>query len=660
MTAPRRVDGDTTFALGMNSLFDPSQLTAGLYAVGMNVLNRGGVVQCRPGYECLFAMPSGNLQACILFRPKEAPQQIVFVVDGRVYVSDIPFTTYRLLTNVLMSEVADRIHWVQAEKAVERNEDGSLTLITPKSVLILQDGVSPPAYFDGAESGHLRNTNPLANTLTPQGGPMAWVGNRLWVARGSKVFASDIDDPFSFTEDTYLGGNPFFTVPGNITAMAVTPTIEYQQLLVFTADSTSMFQASNRDRASWPSTVNFQTVLLPNVGCTASKSVRAHYGLLYWYGNFGLTALNVASATYTNSRLPYIDNEMSASKGRMQGDLSGIVTSTYENYLLVSVPHGDKYNRHTWVMDNSVGDTVQGSAPVAWNTFWTGTRPVEWCGGEVLGIERSFYASKDYDGVNRLWEAFLPQRRDHDCPITWYVETRGYFSQLPLQDKEFRYADVFLSELEDTVDVGVFWAGANRGPYKKILTKRIQAMRGSIRYDTVLQNGVDCVYALKKQSRRVRTQDARLLPSAEDSSCGVEYEKIENIDDAFQLLIVGSGAGAVRGVRMFFDAVNDDLSGTCERDETEQRAVRFDGAASKGDVDEVLADLNTPPEKFESTQTIVASVKGFTAVESGSGLSVITQADADKIAECIAWARAAHELSDVVPPVLGGKECLTT
>lgn len=659
MATQRIIDGDTTLALGMNSLFDPSQLDAGFFAQSMNTLNRGGVVQCRPGYQCKFAMPSGNLQATFLFRPKESPEQIIFVVDGKIYVSDLPFTSFRLLTNVLMSATADMIHWVVTEKSTERNADGSVSFVTPRSVIIFQDGVTPPAYFDGSESGHLRNTNPITNTLTPLGGPMAWVGDRLWVARGSKVFASDIADPFSFTDDTYLGGSPYFILSEDVSAMAITPSLDFQQLLVFTDNTTSLFQANIRARDTWATTPDFQREVLPNIGCRAPKSVHAHYGLLWWYSQFGLTSFDAASLAANTSRLPYTDNEMSVSKGKMRGNLSKIVTASFENYLLVSVPYGDTFNRHTWVLDNSIADTLVGRAPVAWNTYWTGTRPVEWANGEVQGVERSFYGSADYDGINRLWEAFTPDRRDEGCPITWTLETRGYFARLPLQDKEFRYADVFLSELAGDVDVAVFWAGAGRGAYKKVMDKRIKSMEGSIRHDQDIRFDKN-IFALKKQSRRVRTQDARLSDEGQESSCGVEYHLKETLDDAFQLFIVGSGPGAVRGIRMFFDPVNDLLEGKCEEDETEDNGVRFDGVSKGGTISEIIDVLEVEPEKFESTQTVVDSVKGVSSVQIGTGVSVISQKDADKIADCVARARIARELEMTVPPVLGGvdESCL--
>lgn len=657
MATQRLVDGDTTLALGMNSLLHPSQLDPGFFAQSMNTLNRGGIVQTRPGYRCLFAMPDGKLQAMVLFRPKQAAEQIVFVVDGQVYVSDIPFTSYRLLTNVLLADTADQVQWVVAEKSVETNEDGSLSFITPKSVLILQDGVSPPVYFDGSESGHLRNTNPILNTLTPLGGPMAWVGDRLWVARGSKVFASDIADPFSFTDDTYLGGVPYFILPDDVTAMAVLPSIQYQQLLVFTRDSTTLFQANIRDRSSWANTADFQKVVLPNVGCIAPKSIHAHYGLLWWFSNFGLTSLDAASVTSNTSRLPYSDNEMSVSKGRLDGNLSGVVVSSFENYLMVSVPYGDAYNRHTWVLDNSVADTLVGKLPSVWNTYWTGTRPVEWSSGEVQGVQRIFHASVDYDGVNRLWEAFLPERRDNGCPITCTFESRGYFSKLPLQDKEYRYADLFFTELIGDVDIGVFWGGASRGPYKQVVAKRVHCTQGSLRYDRELVADED-VFSLKKQSRRIRTQDVRLLDEDNQTSCGLEYKTRETIDDSFQLFIVWSGEAALSGLRMFFDPVNDDLSAKCEEDEDDgkERAVRFDGESMVGTLDDVLDTLAVGPTVYTANVTVVDSVKGIQSVQTGNGASVISQKDANKIADSEARARIARELEQTVPPVLGGVE----
>jgi hypothetical protein len=345
---------------------------------------------------------------------------------------------------------------------------------------------------------------------------------------------------------------------------------------------------------------------------------------------------------------------MSVSKGFLSGDLSGICTAAFENYLMVSVPYADPFNKHTWVLDNSVIETLNSSSPSVWNTYWTGTRPVEWATGRVQGVERIFYASADYDDNNRLWAAFQDLRLDDGCPITWTMETRGYYARLPLQDKEFRMADVFLSELEGVVDIDILAAPSSRGLYVSIGKKRIRAMKGSIRYDRLIRFDEN-IFALKKQSRKIRTQDFRQMPDVNKlSSCGVESDSKETIDESFQLFIVGSGEGAVRGLRLFFDPVNDILNGQCQEEEEEERGVRFDGAALKGSSDEIIETLEVPSEVFTSTKTFAAEIKGVSAVGTGEGISTISQEDADKIAQCIAESKVAHDLERTAPVTLGG------
>jgi len=113
----------------------------------------------------------------------------------------------------------------------------------------------------------------------------------------------------------------------------------------------------------------------------------------------------------------------------------------------------------------------------------------------------------DFDGQNRLWEAFSPDRLDDGCPITWYVETRAYSFNVPLEDKTMRYADIYLSELAGLDDFAVFWAGPYRGRYKRIMTKRIESPRGSIRVGHPITSDQK-MFAFKKQTRPLRTQDA--------------------------------------------------------------------------------------------------------------------------------------------------------
>ncbi len=642
-------DADIGFILGANSGVDPVQLPPGAYARGMNVVNRGGIVQCRPGYRCSFVAPEGRMQGSTLFKPKNGSTLIVFGVEGALYVSEAPFTSYRQIDGIEFSPDARQLFFKQVEQSVDFNPDGSLVLVDPKNLLIIQDGgYSNPVIYDGTDASHQRGDGTI-----PIGGPMEWVGDRLWVAQGSALIPSDLGNPTAFTEQLYIATVSKFVLPGPITALAKNPAVAFPQLLAFTQSTTTIFQAGVSDRAAWVSTPDFQKEIFPKIGCVSQRSVVAHYGFLWWFSNVGLTSIDVAAQTNVSSELPYRDSEMTDSKARLSSDLSGVACATFENYLLASVPHADLYNTHTWCLDNTAIQSGKQTVP-AWNSFWTGTRPVEWMSGSVNGVDRCFYFSVDYDGLTRLWEAFIPDRLDDGCPITWWFETRGLFGGIPFKNKEFRYADVFLSELAGRVDIGVFWAGSHRGKYKKILTKQINASRGVFRSGENITM-TKKLFALKKQSRPLRTQDGRALISRETlQSCAVESPNKEFRDEAFQLLVVGSGPAAVRGFIAYMEPpTNDDDAGRVEVDETEENFVRFDGAAAEShDFQDALAQLEEDIPLFTSTRSESLTQDGYTAIGFGEASSVISQANADYLASVIARKKAAEELQDTVPRIV--------
>ncbi len=638
-----------TFLRGMQSSVDPIQLPPGFYARGMNIVNRGGVLQCRPGYRCLTALPDGFLQGLTVFRPKVGLPVIFSAVEGSIYRSDFPYRSYSKLEGVAFSKTARQLYFKQVEQAVQTNEDGSISFLeNPRNLLIIQDGgLSAPVVFNGTSAEVQRGSGHI-----PLGGAMEWVGDRLWVARGSRLFASDLGDPLSFIEPLYVTGAGSFVFPTPITALAKNPAVETGQLFVFTSETTHLIQAGVRSRAAWASTPDFQRDVF-QVGCVSQRSVVAHYGFLWWFSKFGLTSVDSAAQANVTSSLPYKDDPMADSKCRLSEDLSGVACSSFENYLLVSVPYAERLNKHTWVLDNTPLKLEERETPV-WNSFWTGTRPVEWASTHVNGRNRSFYVSADYDGVNRLWEAFTPDRLDEGCPITWWAETRAMSSGTPGKIKQFRYSDVFLSELSGTVDFAVFWAGAHRGKYKRILTKRIESTRGPFRPGVTLTME-DKIFGFKKQSRPLRTQDGKALTETEGlSSCDVESPLVEFKDEAFQLLFVGSGPGAVRGYITYMEPPkNEDDSGGCERDETEENYVRFDGAASEADnFRDALTELVQEIPVFNSTRTETVTQDGLTEVGIGSAKSVISQADADKIASTIARRIAAHNLEHELPQIV--------
>jgi hypothetical protein len=467
----RLLDYDGTWFRGVKSDCDPSEVPLGSAWMAINMINTGGVMSCRPGYRCIVTFPKGKLQGASLFRPQIGFEQIVCCIDGKVYAATYPFKQFRMLPNVLMSPTAKQIFWTQAVQSARRTStdfSATIEVIPPRNVLFIQDGASTaPAWYDGSDSGHIRD-----NAFeTPTGSSMKWVGDRLWVANANNVFASDISNPFSFREQIYLASISAFTFPSEVTALATTPSLEFPQLIVYTKSNASIIQANIRTRAQWPLTDNMQVEVF-QVGCSSQRSVVSHFGRLSWYSESGFVMFDAATVGKLTARIPVRDNEMLLSKTRLNEDLSLVAGAAFGQHLMMSVPHEDSFNKHTWVLNNASLETLNDDSGPSWCGYWLGTRPVEWVYGVIAGAERIFHVSTDEDGENRLWECFRPDRLDNGCPITWALFTRGYFGataqqkKLPGANVKFCWADVALCGVAEDLDIGVFYAGGLRGAFK--------------------------------------------------------------------------------------------------------------------------------------------------------------------------------------------------
>lgn len=655
-------DFDGTFFQGSKSDCDPSQLPVGYAWNIINMLDVGGTLSCRPGYRCIWTLPDGNLQGLTLFRPLVGVEQLVAVVDGIIYVSPYPFVAFKQLVGVNLLSYAEQIFWASTIQSAERiTEDfaSAIRLIPSKSVLFISDGgFSPPIWYDGAQFGQV-----IGHAFdTPAGGPMVWVGNRLWVAVGNQVFASDISNPFSFRENIYLGGSSSFFFNGPVTAMGKTPSVEAPQLMVFTHLDGSIVQANIQDRSQWPTTPLFQVEVV-QVGCVSQRSLVSHYGQIVWFSPSGVAIFDPATSGKLTARLPARDNEMLISKSRLGEDLSLVATGVFGQFLMLSVPVDDIFNKHTWVLNHASFETLSDSSGPSWSGYWLGTRPVEWTSGTVADVQRIYHCSKDTDGHNRIWEAFQPNRLDNGCPITWALESRGYFgltapnpSKGPGQRARFTWADVSLAGIAQDLDLGVFYAGGSRGAYRQVMAKKFSIAEGNLSFDRELT--IDSqIFAFKPQSRVPRTEDAsQQSPDNSLGACGVERPENEGIDESFQLLVVGHGPATVRWMRAFAQTVSEDFQGSskaCE-DETGVNAVRFDGAGvsatSEEEATEALSAVGM--QLYISVQTVSVSQKGFTEVGVGMAESIVSQRAADRVANIIATKQAEAALAAVVPPVV--------
>lgn len=505
---------------------------------------RGGFPITRPGLRVIASISGSLPQGGCSFSPQgRSPYQIV-AVDGSIYVAQAPFTSFQKLSGISFSPTAPIVNFQVCIKAVQTNPDGSKTIIQPKAVVIIQDGTGAGASWDGVTAKQL---NPLAIVPeTPIGLWMAWASDRLWIARGSQVFVSDIDDPEAFTENVYLAQRSNFALPDDCTGMV--QTADQQTLLVFTAKTTTAFQSNIRDRTQWQTTLDFQRIIMPNIGCVAGRTASNQYSLAQWFSMQGLVSLDGALYSQRTAKVTVLDFPMLRSKSKLAPDLSRMVTASIENLLLVSAPVADRWNSETWVRDQTPVAPGSGDMAEVWAGVWTGVRPVAWMPTIINGRERQFFLSYDKttkDGTNiHVWEAFRYVRDDNGGGIQCQFET-GAIKQSMNQD--FKFAELDLTEIEGDVSLQVY-VGTLAGPWRKILDTNLETIKGPI--NTVDTYSVSKIYTnYKPQSRTVRTE--QFIP--QDKATTPETNISAGTGKVFQLLVQWRGRMAIRDINLFID-----------------------------------------------------------------------------------------------------------
>ncbi len=628
--------GDDYFGLGADQFTTAQKIAIGKFVSSENTICRGGVVQTRPGSNTVATLPDGVLQGMTLFKPASGIPHIVAAVAGKIYVSPYPFTSFRELDGVQFGISSQYVAWAVCLKSTDYTDDGELYFLdNPYSVLIMQDGRTRAAYWDGTTAAHL-NPTPSGGTVTlpgydetPLGLWMCWANNRLWVSRNNQVFASDIGNPMKFTEAQYLNEGRAFYLPENCNGIAATT--DQQGIVCFTEQTGTFLQSSIQDRTLWLSTPGFQKDILPSTGCVAPRSIVAQYGMLWWYSSRGLINQDDALRANITSRLNIQDNPMYGTKSGMCFNLSGVCGASYENMLLESVPYGDVYNTRTMVLDQTpVGDNNVNMN--AWASYWTGWRPVEWATGVVNGEERVFMASVDYDGRNRIWEVGSQNKTDNGVAITCNLVTREHLFG-NRDNKILNYVEAELSNVRGDVSFMIS-AAAVRGGWQIIGAKEIVATYGQVYEDSKYGDGYHQISGSSEQTRVLKSQNYSI--SNECNKTCVESDTASGmIDKAFSIMFTWSGIAGIYAYRIFVRPDTNYYSGGCSENEHAPRLTNESGCGAL--------------EYFSTTSpfTVYSSTYTYQQIDQETALpvsyqatqtSIISQADADRKAAAAAKA----------------------
>lgn len=649
---------------GVNSVRNPWNLPADQLKWGVNISVRGGIVQTRPGQAMRLSLPPGNLQGGCFFTGNRQFQAasttlsaggtattaatiynydgtaslaselpyLVFAVGGSVYFAPFPLTQpdnwedYRL-TDISLDPTASEVVFLVASQTATLSAGGNVTVTPSNNLLLIQDGSSSPAYWDGS------NTTGGQSTSIPIGYWMAFSGNRLWIANGNIVFASDLGNPLGWSERNQGTGRGDFYFSRPVTGM-----VDYvgqnndTRLVVFTDRATFSLASGVLQRSEWVSTPNFQNTLFPTVGCVAGKSIAFQAGLLWWYSQGGLVNANVAASAYLSSQVLYKDVEMSRVKRLFPDNISNICSASFENFLLCSVPYLEPIPSATMVLDYAPQSELgQAQSTPAWAGVWTGTRPIEWATGIVGNQPRCFHFSVDYvstnDGsFNHVWECFLPERVDSYLQInpdgTSTTKYNRIYCQVEtglmgdgLDKKELAYAEIEASQIGGTVDMKVSYRGS-KGQYLPILNKRILAVNDSYQYEnTPLASKIEALGLLRTQYRSLSTEEVQ----RDSGITTCESKHTLNIDKAFSFLVEWCGEMGIEAIRCFMDPHSQKSVGKPEADETAPCIVGEDGV---GQLSTLLPTPYDQPAKAQ--QSWYASATRTITLACGAGSTSFT------------------------------------
>ncbi len=558
---------------GCHSMLPPDDIQKNQYVWGINVVNRGGIVQTRPGFNYISGIQGSNIQGATIFTPKDSSPMMLVAVDGYIYRAKFPFKDFVRIENIKFVSNAKFVVFQPVTKSVKLNPDGSLSLIDPLPLVIIQDGKTTAGVYDGIKGKHVQNIAPFYGP--PIGLWMAWAGNRLWVASKNRVYASDLENPDTFSEDTYIAERSAFTLPDECTGLIETS--DEKSLLAFTQDTTTALKSNIRDRSQWQSTPEFQKVIVKYLGSVSGRSPINQYGSTWWMSKAGFVSLDAALFTNQTSKIVTMDDEMMRSKRVFAHILDTICSTAFENYLLVSVPAGGKHNGQTWAADQTPTAKSSATVNMAWCGIWTGIRPVQWMRTKFGGRERLYCVTYDEtakDGTNiHVWETFKQDRRDNRSAISCQWET-GMIMGADIS--RFQYAEVDLTEILGEVSLKIF-VGGFRGPWHLIKEMKLQAEIGSLgssvqeilTKDTIIQS-------FKPQSRVIKTEDF----SAQDKGCSAESKLAAGRDKGFQLLFEWKGRMGVKAVNIFVDPDSSKDGGECTGSEEGQVNIVTDEGES--------------------------------------------------------------------------------
>lgn len=600
---------------GVDSFLYPTDLIPGTYAWGVNVVNRGGIVQTRPGKHRVVSFCGRIAQGAHWCRTLNDENYLLVAIDGKVYWAPFPFLTWTQATGVVLDPNAPRVYFCTAEQAVYYNPDDTIALLpTPKNQVFMQDGVSTPCYWDATDftSGQVTNSYITGSTGAknpmPIGTVMLWKDNWLWLVCKNLIFVSDLLYPASFNQEKILAEKTGFRFPRSVVNMIPSPE---QGILVATDSSLHSLQSFIPDRRDWQTTTGFQSDVNLEVGVVAPWAITYMHSMPWILTARGVISYDRAMTTNLSTVILTQDAEMVRSKHLLNQNVRSSCMGVWENALLLSVPASSTYNRHTWILDAGIAAKLNNSTGMCWTGIWTGSFPVQFASPIVAGTQHNYELaySGGYLALNtgespspmietglplqaniHLYENMIPNQIDDvEGDISCSLETKAFLLQTD-DYYRFVFGEFMLVNIRGVVNFQVYVTGL-AGNYQPLFSTTLRADVGpwgnppdAVLYyvanpgEVVPENTTTTFENYRSQVRHLRSTEYIVHESRDHAAC-TEIQRPDGIDKAFQLLIQWQGRLGIRQVKFFYDRQLQSPQGKCPVNESATAHIALEATA---------------------------------------------------------------------------------
>jgi hypothetical protein len=463
--------------------------------------------------------------------------------------------------------------------------------------LIIQDGQSKPAIFDGATLRRAEERDAKGQPEIPVGTVMAYGNGRLWVAiLGSYFLAGDIvggpsgsreygfnDAVIKFSENTYLNEGGFFRVPsqaGDITAMifSSTPDTSLGQgpLQVFTR--THCFSVNVPvDRDAWKNVqYPIQTVTFVSNGALGDKSTVLVNGDIFYRAKDGIRSMVIARREMGQWGNTPLSNEVSR---LLDNDTQHLLQYSsavvFDNRLIMTtapVPLANGcYHQGLVTLDFHPISAMGSRSSPAYDGLWN----IKTAGASIDiyqiftgvhdGDDRCFIMARDTSNLIELWELTKNERFDYNGTTTAvridsFIETAsldfGFALTSPqssaMQFKELVMGELWADDVAGEVDFTV--------QYRPDQSPTWVTWHGWEKTETFRNCNAGC--------RPIECYNPGYLPRMRlpgppEDSCNTSQTKLSRYGYEFQFKVMWEGSCRLKKLRLQAIRTQEDTNGEC-------------------------------------------------------------------------------------------------